>query len=217
MASSLTVSMCGEQLILLGERAMYWPLERTLIVADLHWGKSETFASVGVPIALGQTDDELLRLDVALHKTGAERLLVLGDLIHGPHALAPHIVARIAAWRATHDVELTLVAGNHDRWVNELPEPWRIDARVACLERGPFRFCHHPEPHPQRYVLAGHLHPTVKLEGGGDSLRLPCFYFDDGVGVLPAFNAFTNGVVMACSEMSRVYAIAGDDVVQLTA
>lgn len=195
---------------------MYWPLERTLIVADLHWGKSETFAALGVPIALGQTDDELERLDRALYATGARKLLVLGDLIHGPHALAPHIVARIGAWRATHDVELTLVAGNHDRWVSELPEPWRIDARIACLEAGPFRFCHHPQPHPNRYVFAGHLHPTVKLAGGGDALRLPCFYFDDGVGVLPAFNAFTNGVVMGFAETAQVYAVADGEIVQLT-
>jgi DNA ligase-associated metallophosphoesterase len=200
----------------LPERAIYWPRERTLIVADLHWGKSETFAALGVPIALGQTDDELARLDTALRRTGAKRLLVLGDLIHGPHSLAPHIVARIGAWRATHDVSLTLVAGNHDRWAAELPEPWRIDARIACEERGPFRFCHHPEPDPGHYVFAGHLHPTVRLEGGGDVLRLPCFYLGADVGVLPAFNAFTNGVVMSFDAGARVFAIADGTVVPLT-
>lgn len=217
MAGSVSIAVCGEELVLMPERAMFWPREKTLVVADVHWGKSETFAALGVPIALGQTDDELTRLDRALHLSRATRLLVLGDLVHGPHAMAPQLVARIAAWRATHDVTLTLVAGNHDRWVRELPEPWRIDVRSVAERVGPFRFCHHPEPDPQAYVFAGHLHPTVKLQGAGDELRLPCFYLGASVGVLPAFNAFTNGVIMGFEDTARVYAVADGTVVPLTA
>ncbi len=196
-------------------RGIYWPQQRTLIVADLHWGKSETFAVMGVPLALGATDDELTRLDDAIAVTQAQRLLVLGDLVHGRAGLTPQVIARIGHWRASHDVALTLVVGNHDRHVRELPHEWRVDVVPGSLIEGPFRFCHHPEADPAHFTWAGHLHPTVKLEGGGDSLRLPCFALDDRVGVLPAFNAFTNGVVIDHLAGPSVYAIANDTVVAI--
>nr|WP_223755747.1 hypothetical protein [Myxococcus sp. RHSTA-1-4] len=83
------------------------------------------------------------------------------------------------------------------------------------LDEGPFRFAHHPEPAPGRYVWAGHLHPTVRLSGGGDRLRLPCFHVGRGVGVLPAFSAFTGGHDVSRRPGERVFAIADPAVVEV--
>ena len=42
------------------------------------------------------------------------------------------------------------------------------------------------------YVLAGHLHPGVRLHGPGrQSVRLPCFAFGRNAALLPAFSEFT--------------------------
>lgn len=60
----------------------------------------------------------------------------------------------------------------------------------------------------QKYILAGHLHPTVVLRQRGDRLRLPCFHFGARVGTLPAFSTFTNGVVVQPERGDRVYVIA---------
>jgi hypothetical protein len=68
-------------------------------------------------------------------------------------------------------------------------------------------------PISQRYILAGHLHPTVVLRQRGDRLRLPCFHFGARVGVLPAFSTFTNGVVVQPERGDRVYVIAQQRVV----
>jgi hypothetical protein len=59
-----------------------------------------------------------------------------------------------------------------------------------------------------RYILAGHLHPTVVLKQRGDRLRLPCFHFGVSVGTMPAFSTFTNGVVVQPERGDRVYVIA---------
>ena len=59
-----------------------------------------------------------------------------------------------------------------------------------------------------KYILAGHLHPTVVLRHRGDRLRLPCFHFGARVGTLPAFSTFTNGVVVQPERGDRVYVIA---------
>ena len=43
-------------------------------------------------------------------------------------------------------------------------------------------------------VLAGHLHPVVRLNGPGrDSLRTPCFVVGERQIVLPAFGEFVGG------------------------
>ena len=75
---------------------------------------------------------------------------------------------------------------------------------------------HHPEPLPGAYVLAGHIHPAVRLGGRAhDSLRLPCFHFGPAVGVLPAFGEFTGMHVLSRGPQDRVFVVAGEAVREL--
>ncbi|MRI88051.1 ligase-associated DNA damage response endonuclease PdeM [Aggregicoccus sp. 17bor-14] len=212
--------MKGEALELLAARALYWPAggggAGVLAVADLHWGKTESFHQHGIALPTGVLQDDLQRLSAALQGTGARRLLLLGDLVHSRAGLTPAVVSEAAAWRARHpEVQVVLVRGNHDRHVPRLPEAWGIEDVPGPLDEGPFRFAHHPEPAEGRYAWAGHLHPTVRLGGGADRLRLPCFHLGREVGVLPAFSAFTGGQDVTRRAGERVYAVAGSEVVRV--
>lgn len=214
--------MKGEALGLLAERALHWPAGAggagLLAVADLHWGKTESFHQHGIPLPAGVLTDDLARLSRALALTGARQLLFLGDLVHSRQGLTPAVVSEVATWRARHpDVQMTLVRGNHDRHVRELPASWAMqelpEGARDFVDEGPFRFAHHPEPAAGRYVWAGHLHPTVRLGGGADRLRLPCFHLGREVGVLPAFSAFTGGQDVTRRAGERIYAVADRHVV----
>lgn len=210
------VTVAGEAVELLPERAVWWPAASTLLVADLHWGKSETFHHAGIPVPTGVLTDDLARLSQALERCGAKRVTVLGDLIHGRVGVDDSVVRRVAQWRAERpDLVLELVPGNHDRHLRVLPESWGIDVLDPTLERGPFGLRHHPEPLAGRFVWAGHLHPTVHLAGGGDALRLPCFHLGPEVGVLPAFSAFTGGVALRPARGERIFVIAEGRVVAI--
>lgn len=213
MASGLTITVRGEEIVLLPQRAAYWPRQRTLVVADLHWGKSETFVTSGVPLPLGASEADLARLSHVIRETGAARVLVLGDLIHARRGVTDAVVRAVSAFRAALPVRFQLVTGNHDP--HELPEAWAIERVGAAVDEGPFRFRHMPEESSDGFVWAGHLHPTVRLEGGGDLLRLPCFRVSRTCGVLPAFSDFTNGVVMERASGVFRYAIADEHVVAL--
>ena len=84
------------------------------------------------------------------------------------------------------------------------------------LPLGGFALCHHPRAVPGAYVLAGHWHPCVRVEGRAlDRLRLPCFWFGEAVGVLPAFGEFTGMHPIRRTEGDRVYAVAEGQVVCL--
>ena len=198
---------------LLPERAVYWPAAETLVVADLHWGKGETFHAHGIPIPTAILDDDLARLERALLRTGATRLLVLGDLVHG--ALAPSVIEAVARWRVRCAVPTVLVRGNHDRHVPVLPRSWEIADHVGTLREDGYAFTHAPEPTSGAYTWAGHIHPMAWLRGRTDALRLPCFHVGPEVGVLPAFGTFTGGVAVRPTRGDRLYVIAGTSVVPL--
>jgi uncharacterized protein len=214
----LPIPLAGTHVELRPERALHWPEAGVLAVADLHWGKSESFQQHGIPLPNGVLEDDLARLSAALHATRARRVLLVGDLIHSRQGLTRDVVARVTAWRAEHaEMEWVLVRGNHDRHLDVLPAAWRMRLVESHLDEGPFRFAHHPEPAPGHYVCAGHLHPTVRLDSGADRLRLPCFHLGAQVGVLPAFSAFTGGLDMRARAGERICVVAGDEVVELPA
>ena len=61
--SDVMLTIAGEDVQLLPERALYWPRACTLVVADVHWGKAATFRAAGIPIPSGTTTEDLARLD----------------------------------------------------------------------------------------------------------------------------------------------------------
>src|SRR5438105_4823650 len=80
-------------------RALYWPRAGTLFAADIHLGKAATFRAASIAIPEGPTGDDLARLSQALARTGACRLVMLGDLFHARKGRATSILSAIAEWR----------------------------------------------------------------------------------------------------------------------
>ncbi len=207
----MNIFVAGERMTLRTDRSLFWA--GTLFVADVHVGKAEVFRQRGLPVPEGDLARDLDRLSVAMAQTGAERLVVLGDLIHGP--IAPAVRAAVSTWRTTHDFPALLAAGNHDRH-DVLPPEWRFEVAMEWAD-GPFVFCHDPQLGGsvvrENYVWAGHLHPGVTLRGRGDTLRVPCFHVGERVGVLPAFGSFTGHGRLPRTPGDRVIAIVGGELV----
>ncbi len=217
MADERTIDVAGEAVILFADRALYWPRAGTLIIADLHLGKADHFRRAGIALPAGGTSLDLERLDALLARTGAQRLLVLGDLLHGQVPDAPWR-ARWQAFRARHAaVRVEVVAGNHDRALRRHPEraaSMGLAVHAPHLREPPFLFVHASEDAPRGeagYVLAGHLHPVLRLPG---LPRLPVFRFAE-VGILPAFTAFAGGQPFAPARGERIYVCAPDAVVDV--
>lgn len=210
----------GLALWLLPGRAVWWPAAETLFVADLHFGKAATFRRAGLAVPQGSTADNLARLTHLLSSTGARQLVFLGDLLHARSGRSDALWQALASWRAAHPaVHMVLVRGNHDRHAGDPPaalgmelveEPW------APLPGAPLLGCHHPQRVVGHLVLAGHVHPAVRVWGAGrDSLRLPCFVHSAGQLLLPAFGAFTGSAPTRWPADARCFAIADEHVLQV--
>jgi DNA ligase-associated metallophosphoesterase len=207
----------GERLLLLGERAAFWERARTLLIADPHFGKAATFRAAGVPVPRGTTTGSLARLDAALARTGAERIVFLGDFLHAREGREAETTRVVAEWRRRHaSVDMLLVRGNHDRHAGD-PGP-EIDIRCvdAPVAEPPFVFAHKPTVADAGYVLAGHVHPAARLTGAGrESVRLPCFWVRPRVMVLPAFGEFTGVAEIEAEPGDRVWVIADGAVIRV--
>ncbi len=212
--SDLQIDLHNESLILLPERAIYWPRLNTLFVADAHWGKAAAFRAAAMAIPESSEDDRA-RLDQIIARTNARQLILLGDLLHTKASRAQSTIETFSAWRATHpNLEIVLVRGNHDERAGDPPSEWRMTCVDAPHLIAPFALQHHPTPSPEGYTLAGHLHPGAVLNGAGrQTIKLPCFWFGAHVAVLPAFGSFTGTAAIRPRLGDRVFVVAGDEVI----
>ncbi|MGZ5155360.1 MAG: ligase-associated DNA damage response endonuclease PdeM [Caldimonas sp.] len=219
-AGVTTILAGGRPLTLLPEKAAFIAASRTLLVADAHIGKAVSFRALGVPVPRGTTSETLAALSAVVARTGARRVVFLGDFLHSARAHAAATLAAVAAWREAHRaLELVLVRGNHDDRAGDPPSGLALRVVDEPYAQDGFALCHHPERRSGEYVLAGHLHPCIHVGGWRtwEHLRLPCFWFGDAVGVLPAFGAFTGMHAIRPGAEERVFAVAGDAVRQLPA
>ncbi|HEX2718348.1 MAG TPA: ligase-associated DNA damage response endonuclease PdeM [Gemmatimonadaceae bacterium] len=214
---AVAIELCGERLQLLPERALYWERTATLLVADAHFGKAASFRALGVAVPGGTTGGTLARLDAALDRTSARRLVFLGDLLHAREGRTDATFRALAGWKSARSgLEWTLVRGNHDRRAGDPPAELGIGCRDEPVLERPFVLAHAPKPSREGYVLGGHLHPAAELSGEGRAReRLPCFWVRPDVTVLPALGEFTGVASIAAAAGDSVYAVAEGEVVRI--
>jgi DNA ligase-associated metallophosphoesterase len=169
--------------------ALYWPDERTLIVADLHLEKMSSFAARGQLLPPYDTGATLRRLAADVAATGAERLIALGDSFHrneGPRSLQDLDRARIDA--IAERCEWLWLSGNHD------PAPHALAGTcLSHLSIAGLTLAHEPRRGTVGLV-AGHLHPAARIVMNGRSVRSSCFVHDGHLMILPAYGASTGSL-----------------------
>lgn len=206
-----------EELYLLPEKAIYWKSRQSLLVADLHLGKSGHFRKSGIPVPSAVHHHDLQRLSAVFEKFPVTTVYLLGDLFHSIHNNEWEYFSR---WRRQYpQVEMHLVKGNHDVLDDQLISEVHLQLHHESLVVAPFFFSHQPVEnlHPEQYCFYGHLHPAVKLRGKGlQSLTFPCFSFGKKSAVLPAFGGFTGSVVRQPVSTDKVYIIYNNMVKPVT-
>lgn len=220
MSSLVGYSIDDNSFVLSSERVIYWEDKKTLIIADLHAGKTGHFRKSGIPVPQNVFKEDLQRLFTQILFFKAEHLIIVGDM---SHSQVNKELDHFARWR--HDLaalNIQLVKGNHDI----LQDKWYEDAGITVhhgeLIMEHFLFRHEPEKikSPARkekfYSFSGHLHPGISISGKGkQSLRFPCYYFTNTYAVLPAFSRFTGTHRIEPKKEDHVFAIVEDQMMQV--
>ncbi|MFM2390404.1 MAG: hypothetical protein RLZZ437_1959 [Pseudomonadota bacterium] len=178
-------SFAGLALVALPSGALFWPDERTLIVSDLHLGKSERMARRGGALLPPyESRETLTRLSDDLGRTGAKSLIALGDSFDDLTAAQSlddtdqMLLARLMAGRAW-----TWVEGNHDAGSHTYGGSHMAEARLGPLACRHIASAETPE-------ISGHYHPKARLGG----TARPCFLLDAQRIIMPAYGAYTGGL-----------------------
>jgi DNA ligase-associated metallophosphoesterase len=199
----------GQQLWLSPHRCLYWEEEQSLILSDLHFGKTGHFRKAGIAVPQSVYREDLLRLLSLIQYFRPRQLVVVGDLFHSKENKELDLFLR---WREDFPhLGIRLVMGNHDILRADWYEKAGIAVTEGILVMGEFAFVHDIEDaaeHMAYYYFSGHLHPAIRVNGmGKQSLQFPCFYFGAEYAILPAFGRFTGTVSIDPGVESNVFAI----------
>lgn len=205
MVDCAEVTLAGQPAIISGLRALFLPASRTLLIADLHLGKSHIFRRAGISVPEGSSADDIARLSKAIAFFEAGSVVVLGDILHGA-ALDPATLAAWNAMRTAHGaVDFIIIAGNHDRMLKRI----KLAADVQWQPRmlGNLLLSHEPVQ-PRAFnaamTVCGHLHPVVRIPL--ERRRYPAFHINETHCILPAFSLLTGGYLVDTRQPGNLWA-----------
>src|SRR5688572_10553174 len=128
MNALVAYSIDENNFILSPERVLYWEDRKTLIIADLHAGKTGHFRKSGIAIPQKVFREDLQRLLTQVFFFKAEELIIVGDFSHSKSNQELDLFVR---WR--HDLsslKISLVKGNHDI----LQDKWYEEAQIEISD-----------------------------------------------------------------------------------
>jgi len=180
----------GEELIFSNQRVLVHPQTNSLILADVHLGKTAHFRKHGVAVPESLAQEDLARLADCINHYEVKQVIVAGDFFH---AGANRELQLFKTWRSEiPPVIFHLVKGNHDRLSRAIYDDIGLQIHVKEMMVGELKITHHPSMEPVSPEICGHIHPGKLLKGKGrQRIKLPCFLKSDFQIVLPAFSLFT--------------------------
>lgn len=190
------LSFAGEEFVLTQGRALYWPRERALLVADLHLEKASFYARHGQMLPPYDSRETLERVALAIRETSARRVYTLGDNFHDSHGstrLEDHAAGMLAA--LTRATDWVWITGNHDPAMEA-----RSGGTIAEeLELAGIVLRHQARAGETQPELSGHYHPRLQITVRERHIRRACAVVASGDGsggrmILPAFGALTGGM-----------------------
>lgn len=188
--NALPFTFCGAPLRALPSGALHWPDQKTLVVSDLHLGKSERTARRGGPILPPyEVTETLYRLVQDIEKTTPQTIVCLGDSFDDLTAaratsaavtdrLAPAMAGRRWIW----------IEGNHDPGPVDIGGEHRAEFSLKSLT---FRHIAQPTTPGE---ISGHYHPKARIRLKGRTITRRCLLIDDTRLILPAYGTYTGGL-----------------------
>lgn len=194
----------GHDMSLADGRALYWPAERTVLVADLHLEKGSWYAQRGQMLPPYDSRATLERLADIVKASGARRVITLGDNFHddaGALRLEPFAKGMLEG--LIRSLDFVWITGNHDEQMAR-----NFGGAVAQeLDLGGIVLRHEARPGELRHELSGHFHPKLRVQVRNRVIARPCAVIgrmakgDGERMILPAFGAYTGGMDAAAPEI----------------
>lgn len=209
MQQILPHSISGSKFLLSVDRCIYWEEQKTIILSDLHFGKTGHFRKAGIGIPQTVFKEDVQRFVSLLQTFKPTNVIVIGDMFHS-HDNKEHEL--FLKWRKDFSqLHIQLIMGNHDVLHQNWYQAAGIEVIKDELQIGQFSFIHdinECEMKDDVYCFSGHIHPGISIGGQArQSVHLPCFYFSKQYAVLPAFGKFTGTYPIKPKRGENVFAV----------
>jgi len=220
LSSPVKLNLNNQTFWLCSDRCIFWEEQKSLILSDLHLGKSGHFRKSGIAVPQSVYKEDLQRLFSLIQNFKPDQLLIVGDLFH---SYANKEMELFAKWRKDISyLPIQLIKGNHDILTKNFYLKSKITTTSGKLAIDNFCFTHDimlscktNEDKPA-YTFSGHIHPGIKIKGAGkQSLYFPCFYFRETHAVLPAFSRFTGLSSMEIKTGDKIFAIVENQIIKI--
>ncbi len=189
-----------------------------VVCSDLHLGYEGVAAQRGTFLPKVNLKNVKETLKKAVEMTGAERIIVDGDIKNEFSTVHPEEFNEFREFVRYASGELgvkkiTLIKGNHDNFIDRIGNASGIEIYAQEALISEFLFFHGeelPRSKKGRLLVMGHIHPAVTLYNGlGIREKLRCFLYGrmrDGrkIVVIPAMNYFAQGVGINMEDVNRM-------------
>ncbi|MFA7707382.1 MAG: metallophosphoesterase [Candidatus Pacearchaeota archaeon] len=200
------------------------PLNKILVLADLHIGYEESIDETGTFPRI-QTHDMITSLSKIFDKLNKQnikldKIIILGDLKH------EHGKISEAEWRETLYVldfiskkakEIILIKGNHDNILGPIANKRNIQV-LPFYKQDDILFMHGNKEYKVplknkdiKILILAHLHPAITLSDEYKREKYKCFlsgeYKKKQVYVLPSFNPITLGYDLITGKGKKEFLI----------
>ncbi len=196
---------------LLPQKALFLPHFYTLVISDVHLGKSAHFRKNGIPFTEAPQQQDLQNIQNLIDAYSPSTVIFLGDLFHSTYNESWLQFKSFVA--SNPEVDFILIKGNHDM----LAESQYVEAGIRVLSamqvESKILFSHEPT-HNGLFNVHGHLHPAIRLKGKGrQKLLLPCFWKGKNHLAMPGFGKTTGLFMVKPLPGDQVFAITPHAVV----
>jgi uncharacterized protein len=197
-------------------KALYFPVEKILVLGDLHLGWEESLNQQGIFVPRRQFEEITKDLnkvfeEIDKNKWIINEIVVLGDLKHEFGEISEQ------EWREVKGIldifktkaeKVILVKGNHDTVLGPIAERKELKVVDYCIREN-ICFAHGDKIFPEfldkkiKIIVLGHRHPAIVLSDDYKKEKYKCFlvgkWKNKKIIILPSFFPFVEG-----SEVSNL-------------
>jgi uncharacterized protein len=199
----------GQQFVVAGDAALYWPAQSAMLVADLHLEKGSSYAArYAQMLPPYDSLDTLRSLSVLIAEYAPRHVYCLGDNFHdigGETRLSSGAADLLR--QLTAQLDWCWIVGNHDPELAAL-----FGGRVAeDVTLADITLRHAADLAWTGAEITGHYHPKYRVKLLGRTISRRCFVANHRKLIMPAFGAFTGGLDATDSAILDAIGIGQDD------